>query len=150
MRTIAWILMAAALAIGPGCATPPDWIERTLVTVDVTGHWNGSPLQVSGAGSSIAEFWLDLQQAGPKVRGSMQGKGVGVAQHGTPLAGTGSVPIEGTIAGDVFSFRQTNGSGKGELTVRGDEMTGQVSMGISYLIILHRIESFPRPDLTRP
>jgi len=30
MRTIAWILMAAALAIGSGCATPPDWIERTL------------------------------------------------------------------------------------------------------------------------
>jgi hypothetical protein len=48
MRTIAWILMAAALAIGSGCATPPDWIERTLVTVDVTGSWYGtSPLLVA-------------------------------------------------------------------------------------------------------
>ena len=143
MKTITGVLLiAAALAIGPGCATPLDWIERTLVTVDVTGVWHGG--KVAGAGGSVAELWLDLQQAGPKVRGSMQGRGF------VPGPGTGSVPIEGTIAGDVFSFRQTNGPGKGELTVRGDEMTGEVSIGFLYPIILHRIESLPRPDVTRP
>ena len=143
----AFIGTLAALMCVSGCTTPPDWIERTLVTVDVTGHWYGSSPQSSGAGSSYAEFWLDLQQAGPKARGSMQGKGVG---SGTGLAGTGWVPIEGTIAGDVFSFRQTNGPARGELTVRGDEMTGEVSSGFSGPVILHRIESFPRQELMRP
>ena len=146
MRTVVWILMAAALAIGAGCTTSPDWIERTLVTVDVTGQWYGRSLKGAGAGGGVAEFWLDLQQAGPKARGSMQGKGVG---SGTGLAGTGWVPIEGTIAGDVFSFRQTDGPARGELKVRGDEMTGEVSIGFSGPIIVRRIESSPRPDSQR-
>ena len=144
MKTIARVILVAALASGSGCATPPDWIERTLVTVDVTGHWYGSSPKSSGAGSSYAEFWLDLQQAGPKARGSIQAKGIR-----TGLAGTGWVPIEGTIAGDVFSFRQTDGPARGELKVRGDEMTGEVSIGFSGPIILHRIESSPRPDSQR-
>jgi hypothetical protein len=37
VRTTEAMFIAAALAIGAGCTTPPDWIERTLVTVDVTG-----------------------------------------------------------------------------------------------------------------
>ena len=40
MRTIAWAILVAALAGGSGCARP-DWIEQTLVTVDVTGTWRG-------------------------------------------------------------------------------------------------------------
>jgi hypothetical protein len=118
-----------------------------LVTVDVTGHWYGSSLKASAPGGGIAEFWLDLQQAGPKARGSMQGRGIG---RGTGLAGTGWVPIEGTIAGDVFTFRQTDGPGRGEFTVRGDEMTGEVSLGFSGPIILHRIGSSPQPAPNQP
>jgi hypothetical protein len=140
----AFIGTLAALMCVSGCTTPPDWIERTLVTVDVTGHWYGSSPQSSGAGSSYAEFWLDLQQAGPKARGSIQAKGIR-----TGLGGTGRVPIEGTIAGDVFSFRQTDGPARGELKVRGDEMTGEVSIGFSGPIIVRRIESSPRPDSQR-
>jgi hypothetical protein len=41
MRTIAGLLLAATLAFGSGCARS-DWIDRTLVTVDVTGVWDGS------------------------------------------------------------------------------------------------------------
>ncbi len=33
-------------------------------------------------------------------------------------------PIEATVAGDVFSFKQTNGPFTGEMTVSGDEMSG--------------------------
>jgi hypothetical protein len=57
------MLMAAALAIGVGCATPPDWIERTLVTVDVTGTWYGRGLAKT-AGGGNAMMPLELRQEG--------------------------------------------------------------------------------------
>jgi hypothetical protein len=142
MRTIAWILTAAALAIGSGCATPPDWIERTLVTVDVTGQWYGS-LKGVGGGGGVTEFWLDLQQAGPKAKGSTRAHNLG--GMGLVLSG----PIEGTIAGDVLTFRQTNGPVTGELTVSGDEMKGEILQPRRFPIVLRRVGSPPRPDSQR-
>jgi hypothetical protein len=139
MRTIAWILLAATLAIGSGCATPPDWIERTLVTVDVTGTWYGaSPLQV---GTTYPTLWLELRQVGPKAQGS--------ARAYLGLSPTLSGPIEGTITGDVFTFRQTNGTLKGELTFSGDEMKGEILEPRRVPIVLRRIESPARPDSRR-
>ncbi len=126
--------MAAALAIGSGCATPPDWIERTLVTVDVTGHWHGTSLARSGGANVTPEIWLDLRQEGPKVTGSMRSRGMRGRPTGAP------VPIEGGIAGDVFSFRRADGSGTGELTVRGDEMFGEVTIGDSVPMTVRRVE----------
>jgi hypothetical protein len=41
MKTIAGVLIVAAVVLGSGCARS-DWIERTLVTADVTGTWSGS------------------------------------------------------------------------------------------------------------
>jgi uncharacterized protein (DUF2236 family) len=35
-------LVLAGLLLGSGCASRPDWIEATLVTVDVTGTWRGT------------------------------------------------------------------------------------------------------------
>jgi hypothetical protein len=99
-KTIARVLLAAVLACGAGCTTPPDWIERTLVTVDVSGRWHG----IAPGSRRVPELWLDLQQEGPKAKGSMRALGA---------AGFTSAPIEGTIAGDVFSFRQTDGPGRG-------------------------------------
>jgi hypothetical protein len=104
MKTIARVLLGAMLACGAGCATPPDWIERTLVTVDVTGTWYGASSVKAGAG--YPTLWLELQQEGPKAKGSTRATTGGTAL----LAG----PIEGTIAGDVFTFRQTNGQETGE------------------------------------
>jgi hypothetical protein len=46
MNTITRVILMAILAFGSGCAKP-DWIEQTLVTVDVTGRWTG---KWSGAG----------------------------------------------------------------------------------------------------
>lgn len=147
MKTIGAIL-AAALAVGSSCATRPDWIERTLVTVDVTGVWHGSLL---GPGpSAVNDFWLDLRQDGPKAKGSMRAQGPAYL-FGIPGATSG--PIEGAIAGDVFSFKRTDGAMAGDLTVSGDEMTGLVSMqtnpgalSIKYQILLRRVGSSPRPD----
>ena len=100
-----------------GCAQQ-DWIDRTLVTVDVTGSWYGT---IRSAGSSVgtnSEIWLDLQQAGSKVSGSVRFK---------PDAFSSGGPIEGSVSGDVFQYRLLRGSTYIDLTVSGDEMTGQTS-----------------------
>ena len=106
MKLVIWPLVATALTVGSGCARP-DWIEQTLVTVDVTGVWRGSS---KGAISTSMEF--TLQQSGPKVTGQLRM---------TP-GSTG--PIEGTVSGDIFTFRETRERMTGKLQVNGDEMTG--------------------------
>lgn len=132
MKSILRLLLAtAALTMGVSCART-DWIDRTLVTVDVTGTWYGS--------TSVApksEFMLELEQQGSTVKGSAKGTGGGSAGIGTR-----PVPIKGTVAGDVFRFRQTNGSWEGELTVSGDEMSGRVSLQLgSRPVSLRRVDS---------
>jgi hypothetical protein len=111
-------VIATALVFASGCAQT-DWIDRTLVTVDVTGSWHGT---IGGVGSSMgssSEMWLDLQQAGSKVTGSVRFK--------PDQAFGNSGPIEGSVSGDVFQYRLLRGSTYIDLTVSGDEMTGQTS-----------------------
>jgi len=113
MRAITRVLIAAALAFGYGCASS-DWIDRTLVTVDVTGTWYGT---FPGSGSSDVLF--ELRQQGSTVKGYIRFSG---------RSSSASGPIAGTVAGDVFRFKNPRGSVEGELTVSGDEMTGQASI----------------------
>jgi hypothetical protein len=40
MKFTAPLLIAATLVFGSGCAKT-DWIDRTLVTVDIAGSWFG-------------------------------------------------------------------------------------------------------------
>ena len=139
MKTIAGaILLVAALTCGAGCARP-DWIEQTLVTVDVTGTWQGGVGGTGGAGGASYEFFLEQQ--GPKVKGSVRAYGATLMPGGS-LSG----PIEGTVTGDVFSFRQTDGPLKGETRVSGDEMTGEVSFHVVSRISLRRINSLSQPN----
>ena len=42
MNTIALVILVAVLALGSGYAKS-DWIQQTLVTVDVTRTWVGRP-----------------------------------------------------------------------------------------------------------
>ena len=108
----------AAVFVVAGCARQ-DWIDRTLVTVDVTGTWSGYIKGTSTGGSREVTF--ELRQEGPKVTGVVNGIGF----HGRELSG----PIEGSIAGDRFEFRRPNSTFRGEMTVNGDEMTGQTHGG---------------------
>jgi hypothetical protein len=130
-KTIARVLLAAVLASGSGC-TRSDWIERTLVTVDVTGTWEGS------APTALGQSWLRLilEQQGARVTGSVQARGA---------PGRGN--INGTVTGDVFTFRHTEEPRfTGEMTVSGDEMTGQASIPYSYnqaRLTLRRVTSSP-------
>ena len=124
MKSATWLLLATVLAVGFGCARP-DWIEQTLVTVDVSGVWKGSISK--SPGSAGIEF--TLQQSGSKVSGQLK---IPVVQHQ-------GGPIEGTVSGDIFRFRSDRGQMAGELQVNGDEMTGSVlGFGGRALIQLHR------------
>jgi hypothetical protein len=128
MNTIAWAILAAALACGSGCARP-DWIAQTLVTVDVTGTWRSSE-------SGLLE--LELEQQGTRVSGS----------YNFAMATSRSGAIEGTVAGDVFRFSQTSGTYgplNGEMTVSGDEMRGELrwQLGRRTILLLRADSSAP-------
>jgi hypothetical protein len=131
MKIIAGLLIAAALAFDSGCVKT-DWIDRTLVTVDVTGTWYGS-----SAGGAGREIYLELKQDASKVTGSVR-----VFPGGSiPRA----EPIDGTVAGDVFRFRQRNGIVEGEVTVSGDEMNGRVTLEGGRPVTLRRVDPSSRP-----
>ena len=106
-RNLARVFLVLAIASTIGCARS-DWIDRTLVTEDVTGVWSASTIQ------------LELQQQGARVTGVITVPPFG----GSSL--TSGVPLEGSVAGDVFSFKDSRGVYSGELTVSGDDMTGQI------------------------
>src|SRR5262245_12385832 len=106
------MLVAAALAFGSGCAKEEDWIQRTQVTVDVTGTWSGS-CGVAGGGS-VPLIEMTLEQGGPKVKGSARIQAYG-----------GTVQIEGTLKSDVLRYNsQPTKVMAGEFQVKGDEMSG--------------------------
>ncbi len=117
-----------------GCVEK-DWIDRTLVTENVTGGWTGS----LGVGNSYREMRLDLQQEGTKVTGSATIHGPDASRLGSPFT------LRGSVAGDVFSFSSERGTASGELTVGGDDMSGQILWvyGTSQ-ISLHRVDSASR------
>ena len=132
---LAWLLIAALLALAPGCART-DWIERTLVTVDVTGVWSGRAYIPHATSGLIIDVRLELEQEGPKVKGSMRPSGSIPWRSVDPSPSAGA--INGTVAGDVFDFAETNGHIKGHLTVSGDEMTGEVVEQAAYWVVLRR------------
>jgi len=111
--TIAWFAMGFLVLFATGCVRP-DWIDQTLVTVDVTGVWRGTFERAGGGGS----MELTLQQSGLKVTGMLKGT---IQLH------YADGPIEGTVNGDRFRFRSVRSVTNGELQVNGDEMTGSGS-----------------------
>jgi hypothetical protein len=91
----------------------------------------------------------------PRIGSPWSSKGPGskgsVFRQGTAPGSTSATflaSIEGTVAGDVFSFRQTNGPVTGETTVSADEMSGEVWFESRVRrIILRRVNSPSRPSL---
>ena len=138
MKTLAGLLLAMLLTMDAGCART-DWIDRTLVTVDVTGTWYGASAGGGGAAQG-GSFNFDLKQQGSTVKGLLRYRGA------TTSVGDPSGPIEGTVGGDVFRFRDHRGSLEGELTVNGDEMLGLISTSSGRRpISLRRADPSPRP-----
>src|SRR5215831_13183679 len=130
MTRMARVLLGILVMLLMGCAQK-DWIDRTLVTENVTGAWTGS-----FGGGCPHGLRLDLQQDGSKV--------TGVATLSGPSSSlpAGPFPIQGSVAGDVFSFKAPRGAASGELTVSGDDMTGQFLWGCgSGPMLLNRVDS---------
>ena len=124
-------VIAMTFVFASGCAQK-DWIDRTLVTVDVTGTWQGSP---GGPGpNNPGALFLNLKQEGATVQGFIK-------QGASGAAASLDGPISGTVAGDVFRFKSTRGIAEGELTVNGDEMSGTVSIFGSRPLTLRRVEA---------
>jgi len=111
MRAI-WAFVATALVFGSGCAKQ-DWIDQTLVTVDVTGIWEGDIHSSTGPGGG--GLALTLEQKGAKVVGTSRLRATGGQNNGT---------VQGTVSGDTLRFRDQRGAFTGELQVNGDDMTG--------------------------
>src|SRR5262245_38822455 len=131
------LVLAAVVALGSGCAKP-DWIQQTLVTVDVTGTWK----------SPDGLFDFRLEQQGSKVTGSIVSAG--------PTGATNAGPLAGSVAGDMFRFKQaavsrTGSIFEGELSVSGDEMIGNVRNtgapggGFRGQVLLRRVDSYVPP-----
>jgi hypothetical protein len=136
MRTIAGLLLTTLLTMTAGCAQK-DWIDRTLVTVDVTGTWAGTMMAAGTGGAGGArDVVLELEQKGSTVKGAMRVTPRGMAPD----------TLEGTVAGDVFRFKDPRANWEGELTVSGEEMAGPVKTGaISGLITLRRADPSSLP-----
>ncbi len=90
MVKTAWATFTAAVLLFTcGCVTRPDWIEATLVTVDVSGSWEGRSTSPGGAQRTAT---LELHQEGPKVTGTVSLVG---------FTRDGSGPLEGRVGGDL-------------------------------------------------
>jgi hypothetical protein len=113
------VALGVAALLGSGCASRPDWIESTLVTVDVTGRWYGTLMRSGGGSDNTLYVDLALDQSGARVVGTIRTSGPTRLVDG---------PLEGSVAGDILRFERagTSQSLRGEATVNGDEMTGQV------------------------
>jgi hypothetical protein len=123
LRRIVRGLAATLLVVGAlGCAQRTDWIQGTLVTVDVSGLWRGRLTVATGTGGLGG------------IGGEME---LTLTQHGLKVTGEGRiradrVRIEGTVRGDVFSFSELGGRLHAQATVAGDEMSGGGRQNITY------------------
>ena len=122
-----------SMIVSAGCAKS-DWIERTLVTVDVTGEWFGT----MGKAPVTSEARLVAKQQGTKVTGYFR------PLLDYPGWTVKPGPIDGNIAGDAFHFQMVDGS-VADLTISGDEMRGTISMGRPVPIFLRRVDSSAPP-----
>ena len=134
MRFSRLALATVVLFLAEGCASRHDWIEATLVTVDVSGVWSGEAPHPT----LFVPFVLELTQEGPKVTGNMRISGY--------FGGYGG-PVEGRVTGDLFQFKQLNNPMYGEATVDGDEMKGVLRWWNLGQFTLRRAE---RSQPTRP
>ena len=117
------LVLGLPILLSAGCASSPN-SPSAPPSVDVTGTWAGT-WSLGGAGTQTGSFTLRLQQTGSKV----------VGDRNFPGAANFSGPVEGTVSGNVFSYRQLVGSGGGEYTVTGNKMRGYGATGGQHELI---------------
>ena len=132
-------LLAVAFASTVGCARK-DWIDRTLVTENVSGSWYGA-MGGLRMGQGRVDIWLTLKQEGGKITGEFHTSGF----QASWVSSEGS--LEGTMNGDVLRFNDVRRTFTGELTVSGDEMEGYIGRSPT---ALHRVESSSAAPPSKP
>jgi len=123
MIGFSWLLMTALIASTiSGCAsTEPARSTAgvtSAMTANVAGTWTGFTGQGAYAGTMVYE----LQQDGTKVSGTASASEIAGAAGG-------SIYLQGTVEGDIFSYSLTRGTCCGRLTIKGDEMSGHTTSG---------------------
>jgi len=140
-------VIAAAVVLTSGCAQK-DWIDRALVTVDVTGVWEGRLImpEASWSGDFVCDrpiateaspagnVALVLQQQGGKVTGEISNLSAG------SVTSTGSTSIQGTVEAAMLGLHDVSRrTFRSILQVNGDEITGLgVWFDVVYEVSLHR------------
>ena len=126
-RLIAWAVAGLIVFASFACARS-DWIQSTLVTVDVSGEWQGNITRPAGAyGPGL--IYLSLRQSGPKVTGTFS----------LSPGPSKDVPLEGTLSGDVLRIQGRGGAVTAELQVNGDDMSGTGTTAVGPIRIeIHR------------
>jgi hypothetical protein len=128
------------LLVAFGCARP-DWIEQTLVTMDVTGVWIG----MGGDGQPCQRCPARDGATGTKVNGNL----VALLKSNIGFEYRGG-PIDGAVSGDMFRFKTVHEDMAGEMRVDGDEMQGYSTVGGKSPFFLRRVSSSPRPRSQQP
>ena len=129
VRTFTRALLVLAIASTIACARK-DWIDRTLVTENVSGSWYGAMVGLTAGGRE--DIRLTLKQEGGKVTGEFRTSG----RLASWITSEGA--LEGTVSGDVFKFVDARRTLTGELTISGDEMHGVIGR---YRADVRRVES---------
>ena len=63
MQTMVRVLVATTLVLGGSGCAKTDWIDRTLVTVDVTGTWSGTMMAAgSGGAGGVRDVVFELEE----------------------------------------------------------------------------------------
>jgi len=123
------------LIAGSGCASTPPVIQETILFRDLIGTWRSTD-------GELVE--LTLTQQGSNISGTL------LTVAGNDNLGSEAL-INGTVNGNIFRFRQAAGgiSIEGEMTVNGDEMTGQLRnatvSGTTRYVRLRRVERPSQP-----
>jgi len=119
MKGLIGLLIATALVIGTGCAKS-DWIDRTLLTVDVTGTWSGTLMAAgSGGAGGARDVVFEREQSGSTVKGTMR------------VTPRGQAPdtLVGTVAGDVFRSKDQRALWRVGRTIRASMLQPHRSPG---------------------
>ena len=125
----AWTMIPVAFVLVCGCAQK-DWIDRTLVTVDVTGVWEGTQ-DFGPGGGGTRDIVIVLEQHGAKVTGEIRNSATALGVGAPP-----DTPVEGTVNGDTLSLSGQRVSVV--LRVNGDEMAGSGGGNRSFRVSLRR------------
>src|SRR5262249_49473534 len=103
-------LLATPLLLGLGCATAPC-VDPPVITDDVKGVWLGFMARPNGEPIVNGQLRLELQQRASRVTGSVYTSSAWLGSGGRP-----SLPIEGSMADDVLTFKDERSILIGELT----------------------------------